>query len=203
MLDDHRAGLRPIEDEPDRYEPARVERRRRLDEVGKRHDERLRDQLVQIREPLRVAPRPPIDARLERAPRDAEPAEREPRHLAVGILLAGAVMVAVPDAWLERYLGGDALLSLLVVAVLGREKVETELGVFDALKVQPRMHDPSSTADRNEGKKLFLWFSDDARRLPVMARSILPIGSVTARLTRVSGEAPSPPAPPEPPSPAR
>ncbi len=91
----------------------------------------------------------------------------------------------------------------LVVAVLGREKVETELGVFDALKVQPRMHDPSSTADRNEGKKLFLWFSDDARRLPVMARSILPIGSVTARLTRVSGEAPSPPAPPEPPSPAR
>jgi len=40
-------------------------------------------------------------------------------YLAVGILLAGAVMVAVPDAWLERYLGGDALLSLLVVAVLG------------------------------------------------------------------------------------
>ena len=36
-----------------------------------------------------------------------------------GILLAGAVMVAVPDAWLERYLGGDALLSLIVVAVLG------------------------------------------------------------------------------------
>jgi hypothetical protein len=28
-------------------------------------------------------------------------------------------MVAVPDAWLERYLGGDALLSLLVVGVLG------------------------------------------------------------------------------------
>jgi len=28
-------------------------------------------------------------------------------------------MVAVPDAWLEQYLGGDALVSLLVVAVLG------------------------------------------------------------------------------------
>lgn len=40
-------------------------------------------------------------------------------YLAVGILLAGAVMVAVPDAWLDRYLGGDAWLSLLVVAVLG------------------------------------------------------------------------------------
>ena len=40
-------------------------------------------------------------------------------YLGIGILLAGAVMVAVPDAWLEQYLGGDALVSLLVVAVLG------------------------------------------------------------------------------------
>ena len=83
----------------------------------------------------------------------------------------------------------------LVVAVLGREKVETELGVFDALKVQPRMHESAGSEDRNKGK-LFLWFSDDARRLPVMARTILPIGSVTARLTRMSGEAPVPPPPP-------
>jgi len=82
----------------------------------------------------------------------------------------------------------------LVVAVLGREKVETELGVFDTVKVQPRMHDSASTEDRNKGK-LFLWFSDDARRLPVMARTILPIGSVTARLARVEGAAASPPDP--------
>jgi hypothetical protein len=86
----------------------------------------------------------------------------------------------------------------LVVAVLGKEKVETELGVFDTVKVQPRMHESDAGADRNKGK-LFLWFSDDARRLPVMARTILPIGSVTARLRRVTGEpppaAPSPAAP--------
>ena len=81
----------------------------------------------------------------------------------------------------------------LVVAVLGREKVETELGTFDAIKVQPRMHESEGSEDRNKGK-LFLWFSDDGRRLPVMARTILPIGSVTARLRRVSGEPPSPPA---------
>lgn len=87
----------------------------------------------------------------------------------------------------------------LVVAVLGREKVETELGVFDALKVQPRMHESAGSEDRNKGK-LFLWFSDDARRLPVMARTILPIGSVTARLARVAGE--TPPLAPPPPAPA-
>ncbi|MBK8596369.1 MAG: DUF3108 domain-containing protein [Holophagales bacterium] len=52
----------------------------------------------------------------------------------------------------------------LVVAVLAREKVETELGVFDALKVQPRMHE-SRRQRGPEQRKLFLWFSDDARRL--------------------------------------
>ena len=85
----------------------------------------------------------------------------------------------------------------LVVAVLGRETVETEMGTFEALKVQPRMHDPASASavDRNKGK-LFLWFTDDERRLPVMARTILPIGSVTARLTRVGGEAPAAAPPP-------
>ncbi|RPH99904.1 MAG: permease [Lysobacterales bacterium] len=40
-------------------------------------------------------------------------------YLAIGILLAAAVMVAIPHAWLEQYLGGDAVLSLLVVGVLG------------------------------------------------------------------------------------
>jgi uncharacterized protein len=40
-------------------------------------------------------------------------------YLVIGILLAAAVMVAVPEAWLEQYLGGDALVSLLVVGVLG------------------------------------------------------------------------------------
>ncbi len=83
----------------------------------------------------------------------------------------------------------------LVVAVLGREKVETELGTFDAIKVQPRMHEGEGSEDQNKGK-LFLWFSGDERRLPVMARTILPIGSVTARLTRVTGEPPASAAPP-------
>lgn len=40
-------------------------------------------------------------------------------YLAVGILLAGGVMTAVPETWLEQYLGGDALLSLALVGVLG------------------------------------------------------------------------------------
>jgi hypothetical protein len=71
----------------------------------------------------------------------------------------------------------------LVVHVQERETVETEAGTFEAVRVQPAMLGGDGE-DQNRGK-LFLWFSDDGRRLPVMARTILPIGSVTARLKRV------------------
>ncbi|HEY3350180.1 MAG TPA: DUF3108 domain-containing protein [Thermoanaerobaculia bacterium] len=72
----------------------------------------------------------------------------------------------------------------LKASVLEREKVETEAGVFDAFKVQPQLRENETAEDRNKGK-LFLWFSDDDRRLPVMAKTVMPIGSVTARLTKV------------------
>lgn len=79
----------------------------------------------------------------------------------------------------------------LSAAVQAKERVETEAGVFDAVRVQPAMRETESAEDRNKGK-LFLWFSDDERRLPVMARTVLPIGSVTARLKSVKGERPEP-----------
>jgi hypothetical protein len=72
----------------------------------------------------------------------------------------------------------------LKAAVLEKEKVETEAGVFEAFKVQPQLRENETAEDRNRGK-LFLWFSADERRLPVMAKTVMPIGSVTARLTKV------------------
>ncbi len=71
----------------------------------------------------------------------------------------------------------------LVVHVQEKETVETEAGTFEAVRVQPAMLGGDGE-DQNRGK-LFLWFSNDERRLPVMARTILPIGSVSARLKRV------------------
>jgi hypothetical protein len=73
----------------------------------------------------------------------------------------------------------------LKAQVLGKERVETEAGVFDAFKLQPQLRENETDEDRNRGK-LFLWFSDDERRLPVMARTVMPIGSVTARLRKIT-----------------
>ncbi len=72
----------------------------------------------------------------------------------------------------------------LLVRVQEKETVVTEAGTFPAIRVQPAMLTEEGE-DRNRGK-LFLWFSDDARRIPVLARTILPIGSVTARLKSVT-----------------
>ena len=90
----------------------------------------------------------------------------------------------------------------LSAAVLGRERVETGAGTFETFKVQPQLRESETGEDRNRGK-LLLWFSDDDRRLPVMARTVLGIGAVTARLKSVTPPGPTlaPPAPAAPPAP--
>ena len=72
----------------------------------------------------------------------------------------------------------------LKASILEKERIETEAGIFDAFKVQPQLRENETDEDRNRGK-LFLWFSDDERRLPVMAKTVMPIGSVTARLKKI------------------
>jgi hypothetical protein len=92
----------------------------------------------------------------------------------------------------------------LSARVLGRERVETGAGTFEALKVQPQLRETAEEEDRNRGE-LLLWFSDDARRLLVRAKSRLAIGSATALLRQASppaGPPWPPPAPPPAPSPA-
>ncbi len=95
----------------------------------------------------------------------------------------------VPGREIRMELYSRGKLYKLVADVQAKEPVETDLGTLEAVRVQPRMLESESAEDRNKGK-LFLWFSADARRLPLMARTILPIGSVTARLTRVEGGRP-------------
>jgi uncharacterized protein DUF3108 len=79
----------------------------------------------------------------------------------------------------------------LKASILDKERVETEAGVFNAFRLQPQLRENETAEDRNRGR-LFLWFSDDERRLPVMAKTVMPIGSVTARLRKiVPGEKPA------------
>ncbi len=73
----------------------------------------------------------------------------------------------------------DALRTVPVtMKVEGREVIKTPLGAFNTLRVQP-------TADagvvKNRGN-IWIWYSDDARHLPVQMRARLFWGTITFRL---------------------
>ena len=66
------------------------------------------------------------------------------------------------------------------VYVLGREKIKTPVGEFNTIKVK--------TYPKYEGVfmhkgEIFMWFTDDKRRIPVLMQSTITIGSVMATLT--------------------
>ena len=75
----------------------------------------------------------------------------------------------------------------LQVDVLGSETVRTPAGTFVAQKVHPKMKEEGLL---KKGGDLWIWFADDARRTPVVIRSKLNFGTLTARL--VSGAVASP-----------
>jgi hypothetical protein len=72
----------------------------------------------------------------------------------------------------------------LAVDVLGTETVNTPAGRFRAQKVHPKMKGEGLL---KKGGDLWLWLAEDSRHTPVVIRSKLNFGTLTARL--VSGAA--------------
>lgn len=72
----------------------------------------------------------------------------------------------------------------VTMKVEAKEPVVTPAGTFSAIRVQP-------TADagvvRNRGS-IWIWYTDDARHLPVQVRAHLFWGTITMRLTSVSNK---------------
>ncbi len=72
----------------------------------------------------------------------------------------------------------------LVVDVLGKEYVKTPAGTFRAQKVHPKMKGEGLL---KKGGDLWLWLADDSRHTPVVIRSKLNFGTLTARLVGGGG----------------
>jgi hypothetical protein len=86
----------------------------------------------------------------------------------------------------------DGKLYTVHARVLRRENVTTPAGTFNTLLVEPEM--VSAGVQREE--RLFIWYSDDERHLPVRIRTEVKFGSVTATLKSVNAGVTSPdPAP--------
>jgi hypothetical protein len=67
----------------------------------------------------------------------------------------------------------------LGIVGLNRERIRTPLGEFIAIRTRAQVEFEGVFLDRGE---VYVWFTDDARRLPVRMESRVKIGRVTAKL---------------------
>ena len=68
------------------------------------------------------------------------------------------------------------------VKILGREKVETPAGKFSCVVVEPILK--AGGIFKNKGR-LVIWLTDDERRMPVLMKSKVMIGSISATLVEI------------------
>jgi hypothetical protein len=88
-----------------------------------------------------------------------------------------------PGAHVHFMVVADGKLYAVDADVTQREQISTPLGSFRTVAVEPQMSAGGLFAD--EDSKLTIWYSDDARHLPVRIRSDVKIGSITATLKGV------------------
>jgi len=79
--------------------------------------------------------------------------------------------------------------------VVGRDRISTPLGNFDAFRVVPSVAYLSDGKLKEKAHNTVLWVSADARHLPLRIESAVFIGSVRIDLVKIL-EAPHPGAPP-------
>lgn len=65
------------------------------------------------------------------------------------------------------------------VQVLRKEKIMTELGEFDTIVIKPLM---KSEGIFNRKGDMYIWLTDDLKRIPVKMRTQVAVGSITATL---------------------
>jgi hypothetical protein len=67
----------------------------------------------------------------------------------------------------------------LEVKVLGRERVDTPAGKFDCIAIEPLLK--AGGIFKNKGR-LVIWITDDERRMPVLMKSKVTVGSISVVL---------------------
>jgi hypothetical protein len=73
---------------------------------------------------------------------------------------------------------------LTEIQVLRRERLRLAIGEVSTLKLKPLLQ---TAGIFNREGELFVWLTDDERRVPVQMHSTIAIGAITARLLRITG----------------
>ena len=62
-----------------------------------------------------------------------------------------------------------------------RETIKTDLGTFKTVKVEPVL---DGDGIFNSSGRIFIWFTDDEKRLPVLMQCEIKLGSIKAELKK-------------------
>jgi len=74
----------------------------------------------------------------------------------------------------------------LKTKVIGKEKVKVEAGTFDCLILQPSLREDAGIF-KAKGK-LKVWVTNDDKKMPVKMKSKIPVGSISAELSKYKSE---------------
>lgn len=67
----------------------------------------------------------------------------------------------------------------IVIACIGRDTIDTPVGRFDCLVVRPTLLTPGLFEHKGD---ITIWITDDFRKMPVLMKTKIAIGTITARL---------------------
>ncbi|NLB34698.1 MAG: DUF3108 domain-containing protein [Elusimicrobia bacterium] len=73
----------------------------------------------------------------------------------------------------------------LVVKIKGRERIKVSAGKFDTILVEPEIREEEGIFKQAKGT-LRIWLTDDERKMPVLMKSKIPIGHISAVLQETS-----------------
>ena len=76
----------------------------------------------------------------------------------------------------------DGKVYLLEARITKRESIETPAGTFNTVVVEPKMLAGGLFKDEGD---LTIWYTDDARHIPVRIRSDVKVGAITATLKSI------------------
>jgi len=125
---------------------------------------------------------------------------RHEAHYADGTVVAipPQVQDALSSFYYTRYqalpIGGSIVFDYhasrkstpLQVKVIGRERIQVPAGTFDCIAIEPALK--AGGIFKNNGR-LVIWITDDQRRMPVLMRSKLSIGSISVMLVEMKAGA--------------
>lgn len=74
---------------------------------------------------------------------------------------------------------GDGKIYPLKILVHKRDRVKVPAGVFDCVIIEPVLREEGIF---NKKGRMAIWLTDDKRRIPVLMKSKIPVGSIDARL---------------------